>query len=213
MTGTLVAVCVVHEPIPDPGGSVGVTSIDKRPVAAPMHLGPLGLVDDHQQDRVHHGGPDQAVYAYADEDRQWWAESLGRELAPGVFGENLVTLGIDVTGAVIGETWQLGATVLQVTGPRIPCVTFQRWLNEGQWVKRFTEAGRPGAYLRVLEPGDVTAGDAVTVLHRPDHGVTVGEVFAGRFGDPDRLRLLLAEGRDLQPSVVERIERELAVGQ
>ena len=154
------------------------TGIDKRPVAGPVAVGELGVQGDRQIDMVNHGGPDKAVYAYASEDLAWWAAELGRELAPGLFGENLTTVGMDVTGAVIGERWQVGdSLLLEVTMPRTPCYKFAHRMGEPRWIKRFTAAGAPGAYLRVLRPGPVAAGEAIELLHRPDHGVTIGATF------------------------------------
>ena len=131
-------------------------------------------------DTRHHGGRDQAVYAYAVEDRDLvGGGARPRAGRPGSFGQNLDTEGVDVTGAVIGERWQIGddGVVLEVTCPRIPCTTFQGFMDEPHWVKRFTEHGASGAYLRVVSEGTVGAGDTVTVLDRPDHGVTIGDVF------------------------------------
>jgi MOSC domain-containing protein YiiM len=212
MSATLEAVCVVHRNVDDPGGSMGVTSIDKRPADSEVVLTFTGLAGDMQQDRTVHGGPDKALYAYAAEDRLWWGEQIERDLNPGVFGENLVTRGVDVTGAVIGEVWQVGEVVVQVSMPREPCSTFQRWMQEPQWVKRFTEAGRPGAYMRVLVEGVVRSGDLIEVTEVPDHGVTVGEVFAGRRGDTAQLQKLLDGGRYLCPSLIGVLEREIRVG-
>jgi MOSC domain-containing protein YiiM len=212
VSGVVEAVCVVHAVLDDPGGKPGRTAIDKRPVDGRRQVTAAGIDGDHVEAVEVHGGRDQAVYAYSAEDREWWAAELGRDLAPGAFGENLALRGVDVTGAVIGQTWRVGTALVQVTSPRIPCATFQRWLGEGQWVKRFTEAGVPGAYLRVLEPGEVSAGDSVEIVDTPAHGVTIGQAFAGRRGDRAALERLLAEGEDLQPSLVAGIERELAVG-
>ncbi len=106
-------------------------------------------------DQDNHGGVDQALYAYAREDLDWWTEQLGRELLNGIFGENLTTAGLDVNAALIGEIWRVGEAVVQVTLPRIPCVTFKSWLDEPHWVKRFAAGRRPGAYLRVLTAGTV----------------------------------------------------------
>ena len=139
-------------------GQLGRTAIDKRPLAGPAEVGWLGLAGDEQSDTENHGGREQAVYAYAREDLDWWVERLSRELGHGVFGENITTSGLDVTGALIGEVWQLGTAVVQVTSPRIPCVVFAGWLDEEHWVKRFADAGRPGAYLRVLQEGVVRPG-------------------------------------------------------
>jgi MOSC domain-containing protein YiiM len=151
------------------------TAIDKRPAAGPVRVGRLGLDGDEQADTANHGGPEQAVYVYAREDLDWWAELLGRDLRDGFFGENITTEGLDVTGALIGERWRLGTAVVQVTACRIPCVVFRNWTGETGWVKRFAQAERPGAYLRVLEEGAVAPGDPVTVLDRPGERVTVAE--------------------------------------
>ncbi|QZQ54587.1 MOSC domain-containing protein [Curtobacterium sp. TC1] len=202
------AVCRVDRLLPD-SGTIGVTAIDKRPVAGKVRVRPLGLYADVQADRKHHGGEDQAVYAYADEDAAYFAASLGREIPPGLFGENLRTTGVDVTGAVTGERWRIGETLeLEVTIPRIPCGTFARRMGVDKWVRRFTEEGRPGAYLRVVKSGPVAAGDPVVVTHRPAHGVTIGEVFAGL--TPERARAVLESGERLAPKVVRDVSKVLA---
>src|SRR5262245_57207314 len=148
-------------------GRAARSAIDKRPVSGLVQVGSLGLEGDTVADKVNHGGLEQAVYAYAREDLDWWTEQRGRGQAHGRFGENITTAGIDVSSELIGETWRVGGTVLQVTSPRIPCNTFKSWLDEPRWVKRFAAAGRPGAYLRVLTPGLVAAGDDLEVLDRP----------------------------------------------
>jgi MOSC domain-containing protein YiiM len=177
-------------------GHVRRTAIDKRPVAGPVHVGRLGLDGDDQADREHHGGPEQAIYVYAREDLDWWAGELGRDVRNGAFGENIVTAGLDVSGALIGERWRLGTAVVQITSPRIPCGTFRQWTGEKGWVKRFAAAGRPGAYLRVLEEGTVTPGDAVTVLDRAGDGVgdgvTAAESMRAYYGDRELMRRLSA---------------------
>jgi len=167
---------------PMPGKS-GVSSIDKRAVQGRVAARRLGLDGDSQSDTANHGGPEQAVYAYAMEDLDDWARLLDRELRPGQFGENLSTRGLDITGALIGETWRIGSALLQVSRPRFPCVVFQNWLGEPHWVKRFTDDGRPGAYLRVLEEGELGEGDEVVIEDRPDHDVTIGLVFRARTAD------------------------------
>jgi MOSC domain-containing protein YiiM len=181
--GTLLAVCRVHQLRPDPEGSVGTTAIDKRPVDGPVRVRVLGLHGDVQADRADHGGPDKALYAYADEAAQQWVAELGREVGPGAFGENLRTRGVDVDGAEIGERWRIGAgddaVEVEVTMPRTPCATFARYLGEARWLRRFTDRGLSGAYLRVLGTGTVGAGDAVEVVGRPGHGVSVRDVFTG----------------------------------
>jgi MOSC domain-containing protein YiiM len=181
---------------------VAMTGIEKVPtseavlVRAPgTKLDGLGsgLVGDTVCDRRHHGGDTQAVYAYAREDLDHWESVLGRTLAAGVFGENLTTRGLDVNGAVIGERWRIGdALELQVTAPRIPCGTFRGWIAERGWMRTFTVAARPGTYLSVVSPGQVRAGDPVTVVHRPAHGVTVAQVFRAITLEPELLASILA---------------------
>jgi MOSC domain-containing protein YiiM len=215
-SGRVVAVNVVHAVRPDLRGDLDETAIDKRPAAARVAVrtpadGEVGLAGDQVVDVRHHGGRDQALYAYAVEDRDWWAAELGRDLGPGSFGQNLDTEGIDVTGAVIGERWRVGTdgVVLEVSSPRIPCRTFQGFMDEPHWIKRFTEHGAPGAYLRVVAEGTVGAGDTVTVLGRPDHGVTVGDVFRVRDTGADRLRRMLDQQHDLAPALLDAVRRDL----
>jgi MOSC domain-containing protein YiiM len=158
------------------------TAIDKRPLDGRVPVGPLGL-DGDEHSSPSHGGPYQALYAYADEDAHFWEAELGRSLWPGAFGQNLTTTGLDVSGAVTGERWLVGPVLVEVTGPRIPCATFAGFWGVPDLIKRFTAAGRPGAYLRVIETGAVQAGDPVEVLSRPEHGVTVADMLAARTGD------------------------------
>lgn len=171
------AVCVLHTLHPEPTNPDGTTAIDKRAIAGPVALGPLGLAGDRQADTEHHGGADQAVYLYADEDAAWWAAELGREIPPGLFGDNLRTSGIDLSGTRIGQRFRVGdSLVLEVTAPRTPCVTFARRMDEEHWVKRFTERRAPGAYAQVVEPGVISAGDVVVPLAVPMHEVTVASL-------------------------------------
>jgi MOSC domain-containing protein YiiM len=182
--GRVSAVCVVHAIIPNPGETPDVTAIDKRPRDGRLEVGTLGFVLDRQVDRRHHGGAEQALYGYADEDAAWWAAELDREIPAGLFGENLRISDLEVSGAEIGERWQVGdgpgAVVLEVTSPRTPCKTFQKRMGRRGWIKRFTQGGRYGAYLRVLVPGTIGAGDAVTVVSRPGHGVRVNDTYPAR---------------------------------
>lgn len=170
------------------------SGIDKRPSAEPLTVRPpgprkgglgSGVVGDSVCDRKHHGGDDQAVYAYGREDLDRWEGELGRELANGMFGENLTTSGVDVTTCLIGERWSVGSNglLLEVTSPRTPCQTFVKWLEIPGWIKTFTAAGLPGAYFRIIEPGTVSAGDGIEVVSRPDHTVTIGTVFRALMGE------------------------------
>ena len=163
------------------------SGIDKRPVDGPVAVHRLGLDGDAQVETKHHGGEGQAVYAYSQEDADWWAAELGRDLPPGRFGENLRTTGIDLVNAVLGEQWRVGTVLFEVTNCRIPCATFERFWGVPKLIKRFTARGASGAYLRVLETGELAAGDPVTVVHRPDHGVTVGTAFRAFTTEQHRL--------------------------
>ncbi|MDT7712476.1 MAG: hypothetical protein QOG46_1165 [Pseudonocardiales bacterium] len=169
-----------------------LTSIFKDPVAGRIAVRGVNVLGDDQADRSVHGGPDKAVYAYAREDLEWWSEKLDAPLAPGVFGENLTVNGVAVTHAVIGERWRVNDVLLEVCGPRIPCYKLGIRMGEDRFPRLFAAAGRPGAYLRILSEGTVAAGDALTVEHRPAHGVTVRTVADVFHRDHSRAAELLA---------------------
>jgi MOSC domain-containing protein YiiM len=179
---------------------IGRTSIDKSAVAGPVDVHLLGLVGDQVSDTRHHGGPDQAVYAFAREELDWWAAQLGDELRDGEFGENLTTRGLAVDDAEMGERWLVGTVLLEVASIRTPCNDFKVWMGRGghdnsAWVRRFAEHGRSGAYLRVLQPGTLAAGDPIEVVHRPGHGVTASVMFRALHREPELLpRLLEVDG-------------------
>ncbi|WP_030930353.1 MOSC domain-containing protein [Streptomyces sp. NRRL S-646] len=196
------------KPVPYTGQPDGVTGIDKQPVDGPVRVsapgpkgvGASGLAGDAVCELRHHGGDDQAVYAVAREDLDDWERELGRPLPSGSFGENLTTEGLDISGALIGERWRIGPeVVLEVTSGRIPCLTFQGHLGEKGWVKRFTQKGAPGAYLRVIEPGEIRSGDPVEIVHLPDHDVTVALQFRAVTTERKLLPRLLAAGDALHP--------------
>ncbi|MFE3901879.1 MOSC domain-containing protein [Streptomyces sp. NPDC059153] len=191
-----------------PGGATG---IDKQPADGPVRVadpgpkgsGGSGLAGDAVCDLRHHGGSDQAVYAFAREELDVWERELGRPLANGAFGENLTTSGLDVSGARIGERWRIGPDlVLEVTSSRIPCRTFAGHVDEKRWVKRFTQAAAPGAYLRVIEPGEIRSGDPVEIVHRPDHDVTVELDFLASTTRRELLPKLLAARDALHPETL-----------
>jgi MOSC domain-containing protein YiiM len=153
-----------------------ISAIGKQPVSGRVRVAGVNLDGDDQADRRVHGGPDQAVYAYATEDAAWWSRELDRDVPPGIFGENLTTVGLDQTGALVGERWRVGGVLLEVSGPRIPCAKPGRAFADGRMVERFAKALRPGAYLRIIEEGELGAGDAITIVARPDHDVTIALV-------------------------------------
>jgi MOSC domain-containing protein YiiM len=157
----------------DTGGRTVVTAIWKAPVDGRVAVRGVNVDGDDQADRSVHGGPDKAVYAYAIEETRAWESELGRELGPGAFGENLTVAGVDVSGALVGERWRIGTVLLEVVQPRFPCFKLGLRMGDPKFVKRFGQASRPGAYLRIVEEGELGAGDAVEVVSRPDHAVTM----------------------------------------
>jgi MOSC domain-containing protein YiiM len=175
VTGRVEAVCVAGNDLyrlpKRPSG------IYKKPAEGRVAVHPLGLEGDVQINKKHHGGEGQAVYAYAQEDAVWWEAELGRELPPGRFGENLRTSGVDLLGAVLGEQWRVGTALFEVTAWRTPCANFAQYWGIPNLVKRFAARGATGAYLRVLATGELGAGDAIHVVERPEHGITVGTAF------------------------------------
>ena len=161
----------------DFNGQPAVSAIWKSPVAGRVAARGVNLEGDEQADRGAHGGPDKALYAYAMEDGRWWEKELGRPLEYGEFGENLTTDGIDVNGALVGERWEVGGTVLEVSEPRVPCWRLGVRMEDKLFPRRFTEAGRPGTYLRIVVEGELGAGDEIRVIERPDHDLTIGDIF------------------------------------
>ncbi|MGN5379869.1 MOSC domain-containing protein [Streptomyces sp. MUSC 14] len=207
------------QPVPYTDQAQGVTGIDKKPADGPVRVtapgpkgtGASGLAGDAVCDLRHHGGDEQAVYAFAREDLDDWERELGRSLANGCFGENLTTRGLDVSGALIGERWRVGAElVLEVTSGRIPCRTFQGHLGERSWVRRFTRKAATGAYLRVIEPGEIRSGDPVEIVHRPDHGVTAAMEFRAATTERELLPQLLAAGEALHSEALARARKYVA---
>lgn len=185
------------------GGKGIPTGIGKQPVEAlavrapgPKHGGlGSGVVGDFIGDVAHHGGDEQAVYAFAREELDWWGEELGRDLPDGMFGENLTVSGMDVDAALLGERWAVGEeVVLEVSGPRIPCRTFSARMGERHWVKRFAARARSGAYLSVVTPGTVRRGDPIRVVSRPDHTIDVPTSFRAFMGDRAAAARIVAAG-------------------
>jgi len=162
------------------------------PVAGRVAARGVNLEGDDQADRKAHGGPDKSVYAYALEDVRWWEEQLGRSLQYGDFGENLRTEGIAVNDALVGERWAIGTAVFEVSEPRIPCWKLGVRMNDQRFVRRFTEALRPGAYLRIIVEGTIGAGDEIRIIERPDHDLMVRGIFRIYTRDRGEVERLLA---------------------
>jgi MOSC domain-containing protein YiiM len=184
-----------------------MSAIAKAPVDGRVRVEGVNVAGDGQADRRVHGGPDKAVYAYASEDAAWWARELGRDVAPGMFGENLTTDGVDVSGAVVGERWRVGTVELEVSQPRLPCAKLGLRFGDPQMVRRFGEASRPGAYLRIVREGELGAGDAIEVVSRPGHGVTVALVSAAILLD-DSLRAAAAAAPELAASLAKYLRTD-----
>jgi MOSC domain-containing protein YiiM len=172
-------------------GAAVTTGILKRPVTGRVAVRGVNLAGDDQADRNAHGGPTQAVYVYAAEDYDWWAVQLHRTLPPGTFGENLTLRDVDVSGARIGERWRIGTTLLQVTGPRVPCFKLAHVMADPRFVRTFAQALRPGAYLSIVDEGDIAAGDRVEIVQRPAHQLTIAEFTRIYFFERGRARDLL----------------------
>ena len=176
----------------DYNGRPAKSAIWKSPVAGRIAARGVNLEGDDQADRKAHGGPDKSVYAYAIEDARWWEEKLGRSLQHGEFGENLTTEGIAVNDALVGERWGIGTAVFEVSEPRIPCWRLGVRMNDQGFVRRFTEALRPGTYLRIIVEGAVGAGDEIRILERPDHDMTIRDIFRIYTRDRGEVERLLA---------------------
>ena len=172
-TGRLISVNVGLPKVVDTRQRQVETAIWKHPVEGRVAVRGVNLNGDDQADRTVHGGPDKAVYSYAIEETRRWEEELGRPFGVGAWGENLTTEGVDVSGAVLGERWRIGTTLLEVVQPRLPCFKLALKMEDPTFVRRFAQASRPGAYLKIIEEGDIGAGDEIEVFGRPDHGVDV----------------------------------------
>ena len=157
-------------------GHAALTGIYKSPVEGSVRVEGVNLVGDDQADRRVHGGLHKAVYAYASEDYGWWSGQLGHPFAPGTFGENLTTEGIDIGTAVVGQRWRVGDVVLEVSEPRMPCYKLGIRMNDPGFPALFSAAGRPGSYLRIIHEGSLAAGNRIETDTPPEHGLTVADI-------------------------------------
>ncbi len=172
-------------------GSEGRTGIDKEPVSGPVELKDNCVAGDSVIDRKAHGGYDKAVYAYSIEDAKWWEGVIGRELRNGSFGENLTVQGIELNSSLIGERWSVGSCILEVSEPRIPCRVFAGFWDRPTLIKEFTDARRSGTYLRIIEEGKVSAGDEIKVISKPDHEISVLDIFEAKAGNRDKIQEII----------------------
>ena len=183
-------------------GSEGQTGIDKRPIFGPVRFENNHVDGDVIGDKSAHGGYDQAVYAYAREDADWWEQEIALTIENGRFGENLTTQGVDVSAAVIGERWRVGSVILEVSQPRIPCRTFAGFWKRPTLIKEFMAAGKPGTYLRIIQEGEITAGDEIEIIHLPSHGITIADVYAAKNGERSKVEEI-ALVKELSPQYQE----------
>lgn len=205
-------------PAPTDANSTGSTGIDKQPVDALQLRAPgpkrgglgSGAVGDFIGEPKHHGGDTQAAYLVAREELDHWGEQLGRDLRSGMFGENVTTTGLDVDTLPVGQRLGVGsAVVLRVCGPRTPCRTFAQHMGVKGWVKTFTARGHSGAYCAVEQPGEIRAGDEISLLDAPDHGIAVSLAFRAFMGDLDAAHRVLA-ARCLDPVEHQGLEAVVA---
>jgi MOSC domain-containing protein YiiM len=194
----------------DTGTRIVPSAIVKPPISGPVAVRGVNLAGDEQADIAHHGGPDQAVYAYACEDAAWWKAQIGREPGPGAFGENLTLAGVDVSGARIGERWRIGTAELRVAGPRVPCAKLEARIGVRGFMRAFLHGGRPGAYLAIAEAGVLEAGDAVEIVHRPAHDVTVALVIQTLLIERERVAELEPARADMLPKLAAWYEERQA---
>ena len=178
------------------------TGIDKRPISGAVRFENEQVHGDVIGDKSAHGGYDQAVYAYAREDADWWEQQIALTIENGRFGENLTTQGIDVSAAVIGERWRVGSVILEVSQPRIPCRTFAGFWKRPTLIKEFMAAGKPGTYLRIIQEGEITAGDEIEIIHLPSHGITIADVYAAKNGERSKVEEI-ALVKELSPQYQE----------
>ena len=167
------------------------SAIWKFPVEGRLQVRGVNIVGDDQADREVHGGHDKAVYAYAQEDYDWWTAQLGFAPEPGTFGENLTVTGIDLNGSLVGDRWRVGSAVLEVTQPRLPCFKLGVRMGDARFPRRFARAARWGTYLAIVEEGEIGAGDRIELIHRPPHHVTVDLVARVYYHDHSRAGELL----------------------
>ena len=213
VSGPLVESVHIGRPQPVPWAGIGRSAMQKTSVAGPVRVGRLGPEGDESANTKHHGGPEQAVYVFAREDLDFWAEQLDREIPDGHFAENLTTSGLDVNAAEVGERWRIGTAEFEISSVRTPCNVFKNWMgvsgyDDAAWVRRFAAAARPGPYLRVRTPGVIEAGQPIEVTHRPGHGVTVSTMFRALHTDRSLLpELLVVE--DLTPRAQAAVRRYL----
>lgn len=158
-------------------GQTLTTAFFKRPVSRPVRAHRLGLEGDAQADLTVHGGPNNALYLFPYEHYGFWRDWLrSNPLAPGSFGENLLTEGLLETEVAIGDRFRIGSAVARVTSPRSPCQKLAARFDRLDLGKAFVESRRTGFYLAVDEEGEIRAGDRIERLERHPEQITVADI-------------------------------------
>ena len=185
------------------------SAIWKTPVTGRTRVEGVNLAGDDQADRRVHGGRDKAVYAYATEDYMWWSSKLDTDVGPGAFGDNLTTERIDLQAEVVGRRWHVGSAVLEVAQPRQPCYKLGMRMGDAAFVDRFDESRRFGAYLRIVDAGEIGAGDEVVTGVPPAHGLTLAELAGVHRNAPRALLERIASIDDVPQGWREWARRQL----
>lgn len=185
---------------------IETTGMHKFPIHEVVELKRLGIEQDVICDKKSHGGPDQTIYLYGAADYEWWSTELGRDIAPGTFGDNLTVSELESAQFNVGDYIHIGEVILQVTAPRIPCGTFATRMDHPQWVKKFRRAERPGLYCRVIREGFVKAGDPVSVARYTGETVSITEMFRDYY-DKNKSEETLC--RHLNAPIAIRLRRDL----
>lgn len=202
----LISVNIGHARTQQRKNFIETTGIYKLPVQGPVEIKSLGIERDAICDTKSHGGPDQAIYVYGGADYEWWSRELGREIAPGTFGDNLTISGLESAQFNVGDYIHIGDVTLQVTAPRIPCGTFATRMQDSQWVKKFRRAERPGLYCRMLKEGFVKAGNSVSMERYTGDTIPILEMFREYYNKNKSEEVLK---RHLKAPIASRARRDL----
>jgi MOSC domain-containing protein YiiM len=196
MIPTLLAISVGQPRVIGERGREQVRSgIDKKPITGSVTVGSMGVSGDGQEDLVNHGGIDKAVYAYDRGDYTFWEQQLGRKLEPGTFGENLTVEGLPSDLVRVGDRYRIGTTLFEVTQPRVPCYKLGMKMGDAHFTVAFAKALRVGFYLRVIEPGKITAGDTIITEHRADTTLSIADmmnIYLTGHHDAEKLSAIIA---------------------
>lgn len=181
-------------------GEAVPTGIFKAPVTGPVRVAFLNFEGDRQADLTVHGGKDKAVYAYPSEHYPYWRDVFPRrEIEWGAFGENLTTAGLDEEMIAVGDRLRIGNAIFEVTQPRIPCFKLALRFDDQSMVKRFLQSRRTGFYLRVIEEGELEAGDPVDRI--ANGSISIGDVLRAAYDTPEDVDLIrLAAGAEALPA-------------